>query len=77
MSRSDFQPLQIWRVRSTGVHARPPVPFVGIEAGLEPAREEVLVTLKSAPGQGGVDQALHDHEAVAREGIGLVVGQLE
>ena len=77
MSRSDFQPLQIWRVRSGRCDARPPVPLVGIEAGLEAAGEQVLVALERAPGQGGVDQALHDHEAVAREGSGLVVGQLE
>ena len=59
------------------VDARPPVPFVGIEAGLEPAGEQILVAVQSPPGQGGVDQAFNDHEAVASEGLGLVVGQLE
>ena len=77
MSRSDFHALQIWRVRSGGLHARPPVPLVGIEAGLEAAGEEVLVAVEGLPGQRRVDDLLDHDEPVAGEGVHLLVAQLE
>ena len=59
------------------VYTRLPIPLVRIEAGLKAAGEQVVLAVKGAPSQGGVDQVLNDHESVACKGFDLVVRQLE
>ena len=65
---SAFQPLQICRVRSSGIAARHPVHLVGTDAGLVAAREERLEPLAELSDHLVVDEPfLDDDEAVALE----------
>src|SRR6266404_2824414 len=65
---SAFQPLQICRVRSSGIAARHPVHLVGTDAGLVAAREERLEPLAELCDHLVVDEPfLDDDEAVALE----------
>ncbi len=48
-----------------------------MEARFEVAGEELFVAFEGAPGQHGIDELLDHDEAVAGEGVRLLVAQLE